>query len=354
MGIAVAAVNPFTPTTSQITNGDPGGEIVFPLASNPGGFFGGGPNGPVVQPVGSGSLTGQVGTVTIYGTNQTPSAVTANTAAEQSFTVTGVATGQLVIVVKPTAQAGLIVGTARVSATNTVQITFGNDTSGSITPTAAELYETVAIPANMLLSAALTPVAVAANTTAEQQFTVAGLTVGNAAWVNKPTAQAGLVIVGSRVVSTNVLGITYANVTASPITPTAETYLVYAAAALSFAPVMATFSVVLNPANVAANTTAEQTFTVPGLISGAPVFVNKPSLTPGIGIGGARASAANTLAINFVNDTANIIDPPQEAYVIAGFFSAPANSASVATLSQVGGSVVATAAMVALGLVAAT
>lgn len=73
--------------------------------------------------------------------------------------------------------------------------------------------------------AALTPAQVAANTTAEQTFTVTGLVVGGVVVVNKPTAQAGLGIVGARISANNTLAITFSNNTASPITPTAgETY----------------------------------------------------------------------------------------------------------------------------------
>jgi len=71
-------------------------------------------------------------------------------------------------------------------------------------------------------SATLSPTSVAANTTAEQTFTVAGVNVGDVVFVNKPTAQAGLGIVGARVSAANTIGITFANDTASPITPTAS------------------------------------------------------------------------------------------------------------------------------------
>ena len=77
------------------------------------------------------------------------------------------------------------------------------------------------------LSTALTPAAVAANTTAEQIFALAGVATTDTINVNKPTAQVGLGIVGYRVTSAGNIGITYANVTAASITPTAaETYLV--------------------------------------------------------------------------------------------------------------------------------
>ena len=334
---------------TQIGPGDPSGKKIGISPTDPLGFFG---VAPVAQPNGGGFLVGAVGTVTVYGANQTPSAVAANTSAEQSQTVTGVATGQLVIVSKPTSQAGLLVGTARVSATNTVQLTYGNDTSGSITPTAAELYEYIAIPATLTQSVTLSPVAVAANTTAEQQFALPSLVAGSVVAVNKPTAQAGLVIVGSRTVSPGIMGITFANLTASPITPTAaEAYLVYAGKGLALAPVMTNFTQTLAPVSVAANTTAEQTFTVAGLLSGAPVFVSKPSWQAGLGIAGVRVSAANTLAINFVNDTAAAIVPATEAYVISAFFTAPANSASTAYAATAGTGD--HGALVSLGLVAA-
>lgn len=75
----------------------------------------------------------------------------------------------------------------------------------------------------------ISPAQVAANTTAEQTFTVTGLTTQDIVNVNKPTAQAGLGIAGFRVTAANTLGITFVNATAAPITPTAsETYKVLA------------------------------------------------------------------------------------------------------------------------------
>lgn len=78
-----------------------------------------------------------------------------------------------------------------------------------------------------VLQVSLTPASVAANTTAEQTFTVTGLAVNDVVWVNKPTAQAGLGIVGWRVSAASTLAITFSNNTASPIVPTAaQTYLI--------------------------------------------------------------------------------------------------------------------------------
>jgi hypothetical protein len=79
----------------------------------------------------------------------------------------------------------------------------------------------------MILQTTISPASVAANTTAEQTFTVNGLLLGDIISVTKPSAQAGLGIVNSRVSAANTIAITFANATASPIVPTAsETYII--------------------------------------------------------------------------------------------------------------------------------
>lgn len=71
-----------------------------------------------------------------------PTSVANATTAEQTFANTGIGllTTDLVLVQKPTAQAGLFIGGSRVSASDTLAITFGNVTSATITPTASEVY----------------------------------------------------------------------------------------------------------------------------------------------------------------------------------------------------------------------
>lgn len=78
-------------------------------------------------------------------------------------------------------------------------------------------------------------------------------------------------------------------------------------------------SLSLDVASVSANTTAEQTFTVPGLTTSMGVFVCKPSASAGLGIVNARVSAANTLALTFVNATASPINPAAENYTVVWF-----------------------------------
>jgi hypothetical protein len=74
----------------------------------------------------------------------------------------------------------------------------------------------------------------------------------------------------------------------------------------------------LTPASVGANTSAEQTFTVPGLQVGDSIDINKASHQTGLSIGNVRVSAANTLAIQFVNTTGSPIVPTSEQYIIGG------------------------------------
>jgi hypothetical protein len=77
-----------------------------------------------------------------------------------------------------------------------------------------------------------------------------------------------------------------------------------------------TYEATLNPANVGANTTSAQTFSVPGLSVHDIVIVNKPSHTAGLGIVNARVSAADTLELTFMNTTGAGIDPGSETYTI--------------------------------------
>lgn len=79
------------------------------------------------------------------------------------------------------------------------------------------------------LTASWSPSAVSANTTTEQTLALSGAIAASdtVIGVSKPTAQAGLGIVGWRVSADNVVGITFSNNTASPITPTSsQTYTV--------------------------------------------------------------------------------------------------------------------------------
>jgi len=74
-------------------------------------------------------------------------------------------------------------------------------------------------------SIVLTPVSVAANSIVEQTFTLASvISLTDTIIGIKKNPQTGLGIVGERVVSDDLIGITYINNTGAPIVPTVETY----------------------------------------------------------------------------------------------------------------------------------
>ena len=73
----------------------------------------------------------------------------------------------------------------------------------------------------------------------------------------------------------------------------------------------------ITPAAVAANITAAQTFTVPGLLTTDHVFVSCANAqTAGIFIADARVSADNTLSVQFGNCTAGSLTPTAGNYIL--------------------------------------
>lgn len=66
----------------------------------------------------------------------TPASVAASTAVEQTFTATGLKVGDAISVSPPSITAGVAPVCARVSATDTVAITFLNATLGALVPAA--------------------------------------------------------------------------------------------------------------------------------------------------------------------------------------------------------------------------
>ena len=422
------------------------------------GFFGA---TPIMQPPsGAGIAVGiQSGSVISYATAQSPASIATLTTAEIGMTVvagTGAAitpaSGDLIVLNKPTAQANLGYGNVRISSAGVLGVTFSNISAGFLTPTAAETYAAVALRGLGNTTATLTPAAVPPDSVIEQQFAVPGLRAGLTV-VSKPTSQPGLDIVGVRTVSTGVLGITFVNTSlTTTVTPTAgEAYTVISLGGLNplgndilyqvsagtlagvatlttaqanvtltnlqttdvikgvskptnqaglivggskvsaagfvgitfgnfttatitptanevyevstfrpnpLAPLLL-YAAALTPVSVAANVMAEQTFTVTGLIAGTPVWVNKPSAQAGLGIAGVRVSAANTLAINYINTTANAITPAAETYVVGNFqllIEAAGNSSVQSTSgSQTGATAqILQNALRSLGLVSST
>lgn len=76
------------------------------------------------------------------------------------------------------------------------------------------------------ISASLSPAEVATVVAAEQDFTVAGLAVGDIVVVNGPANSTATALCGARVKAANTLSLTYVNPTAGALTPTAGTFTI--------------------------------------------------------------------------------------------------------------------------------
>jgi hypothetical protein len=77
----------------------------------------------------------------------------------------------------------------------------------------------------------------------------------------------------------------------------------------------------ITAASVGAATVAEQTFTVTGLTTADTVVVNAAAISNAVGIAGVRVSAADTLAVRFVNPTAGALTPTAGTWTILAFRS---------------------------------
>lgn len=167
--------------------------------------------------------------------SQKESVLTAQNISSMNVTLTGapmLSTADVVILNKQVPLAQFGVANVRVStsspAINTAILTIMGanlNVSGvsSTTPT-GDQYIMAAVRGSIVNSVAITPLPVPANSTMEQQFRVTGVAPGMVVPLTKPTDQSGLGIAGTRVVSNNVLGITFINTANSTITPSAETY----------------------------------------------------------------------------------------------------------------------------------
>jgi hypothetical protein len=83
---------------------------------------------------------------------------------------------------------------------------------------------------------------------------------------------------------------------------------------------VAMVALTLSPIAVAAATTAEQLFALPGVLPGDFVEINKPTNQAGLGIGNVRVSAKDQIGVAFINATAASITPtPAQAYQVLVF-----------------------------------
>lgn len=314
---------------NDLSNGNTAGTRLGQTSTDPIAFFG---NTPVPQPPSGASIAVglQSGSVITYSSSQSPASVATLTTAELGMTLVGgtgaaitIATGDLLVINKPTSQASLGIGNVRISSAGVAGVTFSNISAGFLTPTTTETYAAVALRGLGNTTAVLTPAAVAADSIVEQTFTVAGLRAGLTI-VNKPTSQPGLDIVGVRTVTTGTLGVTFMNTTASTvITPTAgESYTVISLGGLNPLGNDILYQVSGNTIGaVATLTTAQANVTLTNLaVTDVIKGVSKPTNQAGLIVGGSRVSAAGFVGITFGNfTTASITPTAGEVYEVSTF-----------------------------------
>ncbi len=333
---------------TDLSNGNSAGTRLGQTTTDLVSFYG---STPIVQPAGNaGAGTIQRGaggaTVCTFSLSLSAASVATLTTAETSFTPIGgtgatvsIATTDLVIATKPAfADLGLWMGNVRASAANVAGVTFGNMTSGFLTPTSTQTYGVVALKTTgITITTLLTPASVAPRTTAEQQFTVTGLRAGEVVMVNKPTSQAGIDVVGYRVVSNNLLGISFANVTSGTvITPTAaEAYVVVCLGGLTAASDMIGYQVT-TASTISVGVTAAATGAYNLTLTNAALtddFVNwqKPTNQSGINVAGGKISSAGVINIYIGNQTSATVITPTANEVISVFLKRPAVVAPMVT-----------------------
>ncbi len=94
----------------------------------------------------TGIIAGNTASITVIDVSLTPSEVAANVAPAETFTVSGLKTGDCVIVNPPSQTANIAIGNCYVSADDTLSIQFINPTAGALTPASGTHQVTVIRP----------------------------------------------------------------------------------------------------------------------------------------------------------------------------------------------------------------
>lgn len=184
--------------------------------------------------VSQGAIAGVLITATVSTVFPSSGTITANTISSVAVTMTTQGfisnTGvDFLIVNKPTAQATLGICGAVVSTTSTVLIQALNISNATnVTQTAGEAY-LIANLRNLSSTVTISPPVIGVSTIQEVQVTVTGVAPGQLLAINKPAFQSYVGVVGCRVISNNLIGVSFMNLSSAPVTPTASEAYQYVA-----------------------------------------------------------------------------------------------------------------------------
>lgn len=322
----------------QLSDGNTNGTILGRSSTDLIGFYG------LTQGVAQASGAAQAalvrgtggGAIATAATSQSPAAVSPSTSAEVALTLgatTAAGTGSsftlastdVVMVNKPTSQAGIGLGQARVSGT-TVAVAFSNFSAATVTPTAGEKYGIVALRGLPSVTQTLTPAPIAADTTSEQIFTVTGARVGDVAYVSPPSTTAGVNISGVRIAGPNQIAVAWSNASAATVTPAAGTYTFFSIGGIDTSANVLQAQINAGVASQpTATTTSAQPFTMTGLAATDTVIgVTKPTVQANIAVIGGFVSAANSLGVTYISGGALVTPTNYEVYGVTVYRPQPA------------------------------
>ncbi len=321
---------------------NPDGKVFGTIASDAIAFYGA---TAVVQAVGNAQAAlgrGVAGgIVATAGSTNTPTSIPVQATSEVLLTLnqtlsqvnTGFwfqmsSTTDFVIPAKPTQQAGLAVGSARIANATQVAVTFANFTTATISATAGEKYGFVAIRGIPATTVTITPAVVSASTTNEQIFTVPGIRVGEAVALNVPSNVTNVTVGNVRVAGNNQVAVTFVNTSPSTATtPPAGSYVFFSTGGIDtvnnvFAVQAGIGSGLPGPVGTAVSSFS---YTVTGLATTDQVVgLSKPTQQTGLMYGTAFVAAANVLGVSYTENAATVTPTANELYGLTVFRPAPA------------------------------
>jgi hypothetical protein len=252
--------------------------------------------------------------------------VGADTTAESTFTGSGLQTSDFILSMnKPTTQAGLAIAGWRNSATTagTFYVNFANATSAATTPTASETYTVVVARGLPVITQALTPAVVAANTAVEQIFTIEGSGAAATALINSNGQVIGInvtaggagyftppevVFAGGGPDATQVQSGTAAGLDS----PAATGAMPYGTGATGIAIVSGGAVIGVRITNPGSGYQAAPNVSFNGgnnIALGMTVVGSKPTAQTGLGVGNWRVAGNYQVGITFENYTGSAITP---------------------------------------------
>lgn len=257
----------------------------------------------------------RAGEIRMFAVPYSTAAHSYSTSAEETVVASTVASDSCVVVNRSSTTPGIVMANARVTAADSLGISMMNVSTGTVVPVSTAVYQVIEfrMGGGFVTTAALTPVAVAASTTAEQTFTVSGAMPGMAVAVNKPTEQTALGIANARVTAASTVAIAFANISSAAITPTAdETYT------FALVPTMRAASPVVQygfpgttvSGSCGISTTTEFTTTLLNL-NATDYFVGhtEPVAQAGIFVSNGRINSSGVLGIAWANVSSGALTP---------------------------------------------